>query len=401
VKPLVPRAPSVARAHGPSAYPDPRLKAFSEHVAQRQRRWQSIPDMLSRPGVDWSPHADRRINWRRPTTKLQHSHKASIDAASSGAQTNDEDGLYPDTIRVAFIRIDFKADRGGDASTGNGRFDLSKPGDAAPPIDRAPHNRDFFDAHLKALSRYYDAQSYGRSVVVGEVWPRNQDGAYSCSDMADFGPWAFSQDIYGAAVDVFRAMLFAADTQSVQMGDRIPWQNIDRIVLIHAGGDLQSDVRQDSPEDIPSFTIGVSDTDGVIFRDSLQWNRDRPIEHASIVPETITQDGFYGAINGVLAHECGHLMFGFVDLYDVETGLPRVGLWSLMDSGNLAGSIVVLPDNTELFATGMLPPSIDPWQRGFTTDSLTFAEVDYGDTLRLRSGERHPDMRSVRLSSDE
>ena len=119
------------------------------------------------------------------------------------------------------------------------------------------------------------------------------------------------------------------------------------------------------------------------------------------MPETITQDGFFGAINGVLAHECGHLMFGFVDLYDVETGLPRVGLWSLMDSGNLAGSIVVLPDQTELFATGMLPPSIDPWQRAFTTDSLTFAEVDYGDTLRFRSGERHPDMRTVRLSSDE
>ena len=401
VKPLVPRAPSVAGAHGPAAYPDPRLKAFAEHIAQRQHRWQSIPDLLSRPGVDWSPHADRRVNWRRPTRKLEHSHKASIDAASSGAQTLDEDGLFPDTMRIAFIRIDFKKDRGGDASTGDGKFDLSRPGDAAPPIDRAPHNRDFFDAHLKALARYYDAQSYGRTVVVGEVWPRNPDGAYSCSDMADFGPWAFSQDIYGAAVDVFRAMLFAADTQSVQLGDRIPWQNIDRVVLIHAGGDLQSDVRQDSPEDIPSFTIGVSDTDGVIFSDSLQWNKDRPIEHAAIIPETITQDGFYGAINGVLAHECGHLLFGFVDLYDVETGLPTVGLWSLMDSGNLAGSIVVLPDQTELFATGMLPPSIDPWQRAFTTDSLPFAEVDYGDTLRLRSGERHPDMRSVRLSSDE
>ena len=65
--------------------------------------------------------------------------------------------------------------------------------------------------------------------------------------MADFGPWAFSQDIYGAAVDVFRAMLFAADTQSVQLGDQFRGRTSTRVVLIHAGGDLQSDVRQDSP----------------------------------------------------------------------------------------------------------------------------------------------------------
>ena len=38
----------------------------------------------------------------------------------------------------------------------------------------------------------------------------------------------------------------AADSQSVVLGDRIPWDKYDRFVLIHAGSDLQTDVLQDS-----------------------------------------------------------------------------------------------------------------------------------------------------------
>jgi len=331
---------------------------------------------------------------------MQRSHRASLESITS-VDTAGAPFSFPDTIHVAFIRIDFARDRGGDASTGDGHFDLSRPGPSALPIDRPPHNRTFYLDHLEALRRYYDAQSYGRVVVVGDVWPRTPNGAYSCTDMADFGPWKFSTSIYGAAVHMFRACLFAADTQSTQMGDRIPWDQYDRFDIIHAGSDLQSDVRRDSKEDIPSFTLGVSDSQAVIFRDSTAFNRRHPIDRASFIPEHINQDGYYGTINGVLAHENGHNFFGFVDLYNVEDGFPVVGLWSLMDSGNLAGSLVVLPDGSDIFATGLLPPSVDPWQRGFATDSLGFPEVSYGDTLALRSGERHPDMSRVSLSSDE
>src|SRR5262249_11191816 len=157
------------------------------------------------------------------------------------------------------------------------------------------------------------------------------------------------------------AMVVAADTQSTQSGDPIPWGAYDRFVLIHAGSDFQSDLRQDSPLDIPSFTIGVSDSDVVhVGADS--------VDRATIVPETASQDGFYGALNGVLAHECGHNFFGLADVYDVNSGFPVVGLWSLMDSGNLAGSQVQLPDGDIIFATGLLPPSIDPFQRFFVGD---------------------------------
>jgi M6 family metalloprotease-like protein len=357
-------------------------------LERRVKGWRSFPHVLTRPGVDWRPTAARRKGWRAAATALRNPHVPSPAAVQGGP---------PDTIRIALLRIDFMNDRNGTASSGNGHFDLTPTDTTVPPIDRPPHDSLFYANHLEALARYYDAQSYHRVVIEGDVWPRNRNGAYSCSDMADLGPWAFSPDIYAAAVKMFRSMLFAADTQSTAIGDRIPWDRYDRFVLLHAGSDLQSDLRQDSELDIPSFTIGVDDTDRVIFSDSLNI----PIDRASVVPETVNQDGFFGAINGVLAHECGHLMFGFADVYDIYTGLPVVGYWSLMDSGNLVGSQVELPDGDVIFATGLLPPSIDPFQRFFTNDVLDFREVAYGDTVTVLDGERHPDMRRVTLSSDE
>src|SRR5262245_55152824 len=372
-------------------------------LQKRVENQRSFQHMLSTPGGDWSPRANRRRGWLEPARPLRNPHvhedQARLGARPTGAAAVEASAALgpPDTVRVAFIRIDFLADRAGRQPTGDGLFDRSGPDTTIPPIDRPPHDRHFYLQHLEALRRYYDAESYGRVVVEGDVWPRSPGAAYSVSDMADFGPWKFSQEIYGAAVHMYRTMMFAADSQSIELGDRIPWDSYDRFMLIHAGSDFQSDLRGDSPLDIPSFTIGVSDTDVVIFPDSTT----RPIDRAAIVPETANQDGFYGALNGVIAHENGHNLFGFADLYDVESGFPVVGLWSLMDSGNLTGSIVGLPNGDEIFATGLLPPSVDPFHRFFTTDALKFNDVSWGDTITIRESERHPDMRRVFLSSDE
>jgi len=369
-------------------------------LEQRVERSRSFGHQLSSPSVDWSPRANRRRGWTAPVTGLRNPHaRVAAHAGRSPAVLAAEAVTQgpPDTVRIAFLRIDFFSDQGGDQSSGDGRFDVSGPDTTIPPIDRPPRNRHFYLQHLEALRRYYDAQSYGRVVVEGEVWPRSPKAAYTVSDMADFGPWRFSPEIYEAAVHMFRTMMFAADSQSIEMGDRIPWDSYDRFMLIHAGSDFQSDLRGDSPLDIPSFTLGVSDTDVVIFPDSTN----RPIDRAAVVPETANQDGFYGALNGVIAHENGHNIFGFADLYNVDSGFPVVGLWSLMDSGNLTGSIVGLPNGDEIFAVGLLPPSLDPFHRFFAGDQLQFVEPAWNDTVALQNSERHAEMRRVYLTADE
>ncbi len=356
----------------------------------RERAARRFPHVVTAPGLDWSKSGNRRVGWIRPPR-----------GAAAVARAAALELPPPDTLRVAIVRIDFRTDRGGAASTGNGRFETT-PDTQSPPIDRPARDLAYFKSHAEALSRYYDVQTYGRVVVRADVWPRDTSHtsstvhAYSVSDMADFGPWTFGQGIYRAAVDMMHTMLFAADSQSAVLGDTLRWDDYDRIIIIHAGSDLQSDVRQDSKEDIPSFTIGVSGEDAVLPKYAT-----RAIDRASFVPETINQDGYFGAINGVLAHECGHLFFGFFDVYDIDTGSPVCGYWSLMDSGNMVGARVGLKDGTEIYATGLLPPSIDPFHRAWTTDVLPLTPLAWDVLDSLRSSERHPDIRRVDLTADE
>jgi M6 family metalloprotease-like protein len=371
---------------------------YQSMMRSHVQRWKSLKDLQSSPEVDWSPRANRRVGWRHPRRRSAiptSANRRPTAGARRAARTQAALGP-PDTIRVAFIRIDFLNDRAGPQTTGDGKFDLTGPDTTIAPIDRPPHNRNFYSQHLEALRRYYDAESYGRVVVVGDVWPRTANGAYSCNDMADFDPGSSARDL-PAGGDHVPHHAFAADSQSTALGDRIPWDSYDRFMVIHAGSDFQSDLRGDSPLDIPSFTVGLSDTDVVIFSDSTT----RAIDRASFVPETANQDGFYGALNGVIAHENGHSFFGFADIYDIESGFPVVGLWSLMDSGNLAGSQVGLPNGDIIYATGLLPPSVDPFQRFFIGDALHFVEPAWSETTTVRDVERHPDVSRVFLTSDE
>ena len=338
------------------------------------------------------PDANRRRGWTPPRVTDT---KAGMGAFAGAPGT-------VDTVRVALLRIDFLADRGGSASTGDGRFNLDPADTIANPVDRPPHNRDFYRSHGEALRRYYDVQTYGKVHVEVDVYPAEQDSAYHLSDMADLGPWRFGSGIFRAAVDMMKLCFFAADSQSTVHGARIPWDRYDRYMIIHAGSDLQSDIRGDSKEDIPSFTMFVDDTDRVEFPDSTL----RPIDRCAFLPETINQDDAYGAINGVIAHEMGHNMFGFGDVYDVNTALPTVGYWSLMDSGNLVGARL-LSSAGEIFAVGLLPPSVDPFQRNFasvgTQNILDFREPGAADTaaFALKGSQRHNDFVKLDLSTDE
>src|SRR5690349_21866657 len=234
----------------------------------------------------------------------------------------------------------------------------------------------------------------GRVVLEYTVYPSQPDSAFHLTDMADYGPWKFSTEIYQAAVKLFRDCLVAADTT-----ESIPWGTYDRVTIIHAGSDLQSDVNADSPEDIPTFTIGVADTDAVVLGNPADPDT---IFSAIIAPETIRQDGYEGTVNAVYAHESGHSIFGWRDVYDVQSGLPVVGYWSLMDVGNLVGNAVTLPSGTAVYATGILPPAVDPWQKRLVYDDMPAApEPAYGTEVSLGDIEEHFQVYKVPLSGEE
>jgi M6 family metalloprotease-like protein len=271
----------------------------------------------------------------------------------------------PDTVRILLLRIDFLKDSPGSKSTGDGRFDLRRDAASrAMPIDPPPHDRNYFAAHMEALSRYYAVQSGGALVLKWDIYPAETDSAYHLADTRKYGPWVWSNsnpDVFVHIMDFAGDALAAADADptldfTVASGDSLKLR-YDSIILFHAGADLQGDLNGDSPWDIPSLNLWVQEP--FVVQDSTA-----AINFVQIVPETVNQDGFWGALNGVVTHEFGHQL-GFDDLYDVATGGSMVGAFSLMDSGESLYGVIEDPadPNGILPVRGPLPGSVDPWHK--------------------------------------
>jgi M6 family metalloprotease-like protein len=271
----------------------------------------------------------------------------------------------PETLRILLLRVDFLKDTPGHKSTGDGRFDLrADEVSRAIPIDPPPHDRKYFEAQMEALSRYYRVQSGGSLILKWDVYPAENESAYHLPDTRKYGPWIWSNsnpDVFVHIIDFVGDALAAADADSALDFNPVPGTALDpyyrSVIIFHAGPDLQGDINGDTPWDIPSLNLYVQDP--FVVQDSTV-----SINYVQIVPETANQDGFWGALNGVVTHEFGH-QIGFDDLYDVASGASMVGAFSLMDSGeNLYGTISDPQDSTQtLPVRGMLPGSVDPWHK--------------------------------------
>jgi M6 family metalloprotease-like protein len=303
---------------------------------------------------------------------------------------------YQETIRVLGIRVDFLKDGAGPLTTGDGRFDLREAEEVEAPyslVDSPPHNRDYFMNHLKALANYYYAQSHGQLVLEYEVYPTERDSAYHLNDTLDYGPWTLSQDslIVREARDVFIDSIELADSMS-----DIKFSDYDAYVVFHAGPDFQSDIAGDTPRDIPSYTIPL-------FEDSVAVDNGTHYVHLGMVlPETMTQDQFLGAINGVMAHEFGHVL-GLPDLYDINTFFPVVGDYSLMDSGGVLQGVLEDPGSGDLYAVyGMLPASMDVWSKAVLwPETITLNAVEEDADVILETSQRSPAALLISLNAEE
>jgi M6 family metalloprotease-like protein len=328
--------------------------------------------------------------------------RAAVRAATrsdwfSGASAVARAAGRKDTVRVLAVRVDFLTDRGGsETTTPDGKFDLRSVDQVEAPwslVDPPPHNKDYFLAHLKSLANYYEAQSHGQLVLEYEVYPEGQDEAYHLSDTMDYGPWAISQDsiIVREARDVFIDSIELADSES-----DIDFSDFDAYIVFHAGPDFQSDINYDSQRDIPSYTIPL-------FEDSVAVNGGSHYVHMGMVmPETTSQDTFLGALNGVLAHEFGHVL-GLPDLYDINTLYPVVGDFSLMDTGATLQGVLEDPDSGDLYAVyGLLPSSLDLWSKAVLwPETIDLEAVEDEADVELEASETSPKGLFILINSEE
>ena len=334
-----------------------------ERTRETQRRWRTVHELLGARQV--SARSRRQLAARGLGPALLGS------SGKSGLQATD----FQDTLRVLIVRISFETNREPDLTSiaPDGDFVLEPLADPGPlEIDPPPHDKAFYEAHLQGLSEYYRFQSGGRLQIDGRVLPEDPQGSYKVSDIADYGPGADGFWTIEDLERLVRDMIDAADAGtsadgSVNLADYDDDNPFTYIIFVHAGGDWQSDINGDSPNDIPTFFVTLGEPHALAGTDS-ETGEAGLLSECSIIPETTNQDGYPGSIAAAFYHEFGHAL-GLVDVYNTDDFTPSAGIWDLMDSGtNLGvtiGTVTAENDTVFIVANGVLPPSLGAWNKWY------------------------------------
>ncbi len=296
-----------------------------------------------------------------------------------------------DTISIIAFRIGFTYEETDDATTtGRGSIDtrdsLTFVTDEGHWLDPSPHNKHYFESHLRSLNQYWSMVSYGKIHLEYEVWPRGDDLdtssyqldhpiAYYGEQPPNFGLGEFFHDALTRAYEI--------DGDSFSFVDERG--NKKAVILFHAGADRQTDLDfSDTPTPNDLFT-GFLTFDGVNI---LVLGNDS-IPEGVIMPETMTQDNRVTVMNAVMAHEFGHQL-GLVDLYNTGSNpfLSQFGDFALMDNNGLNTAAEIDEYGTGAFGTVPIFPSA--WSRAY----LGFEEVvEYreGTTIELAAVKMRTD----------
>lgn len=288
------------------------------------------------------------------------------------------------TRRVLALRVSFPPEVPDEETTsGDGTFDL-RPTETARseyrfPFDLPPHDRTYFESHLEALSNYYRDVSGGRLELTYEVFPRQNDAGYVMDQpLIDFGNGRTRQEINERIVRLFRDALVTADASDPDLD----FSEFDHVVVFHAGlGGESSNALNDvlsafiDREDLETYAEGVLDLDGVTVSSGM------------LLPEAGSLDG-RGGLNGQLARFYANQL-GLPRLDNPEDGLPAVGDWSLMDTGNITltssarlGLSNLSGEPADTILVGFIPSRLLAWSRS-ALGWLDIPTVARDDTVRI------------------
>ena len=302
-------------------------------------------------------------------------------------------------LKIAVIRVSFPLqDYPGISGDGDFLY-AAKPIECGDyTIDPPPHDRHYFQSHLIAVDSYYRSVSYGKygiDLPNSTIFPSENESSYLINTSMNYYNEISQDDAHEKRIT---ELLRDAVTQAYE-ADNIDFSQFDLITVIHpgVGQDFKLPFLDPTPEDIPSTYVDknmvISHLGGPIQVGSAN------VPHGIIIPETQNQL-FYDetlfdqlgspcdiqySITGTLAMMIGFAV-GLPPLWNLESGLSGVGVFSLMDQGSNNGR-------------GIIPAPPDAWTRIYAGWE-TSTEINYNDLINLKSGEANHIVK-VNIGQDE
>ncbi|MBN1447631.1 MAG: hypothetical protein JXA28_06840 [Bacteroidetes bacterium] len=294
----------------------------------------------------------------------------------------------PDTVRVLAVMVDFQEDED-ERTSGTGKFGTIYQYDYGTEIlDPMPHDRAYFQHHLRFLENYVRKVSGRKTYLIGEVLDR------VITVSKPLGEYSFRGEESEAPVAELSVEAWTLAGQ--QYPDR-DFTAYDMFVVFHAGRGRDIDLVSiqgfdPTPLDIPSLSFTMDsfrrllgeDFDGITMPGGAR------ITNCAVIPTTNNReipllDGSTGllelTINGLLAASFGTYA-GLPDLFDTRTGKTGIGRFGLMDGEGIFAYGGICPPEPSAWEKMLLgwtvPREASPGRNNYlltASDSLSTADV--------------------------
>jgi M6 family metalloprotease-like protein len=297
---------------------------------------------------------------------------------------------YPASVNILFLRVEFQADQNPSKSltTGSGLWGdpfYAYKGDPDYWINKAG----------TSFINYWEEVSYNNLIVSVVTSTVIYKLPYSMSHYGDESNAALENLIY--------------DSVTAAKAD-IDFTRYDAILIVHAGCGEESDVLNDSPNDIWSLYYSNSsvapdanpDANCSNCLEVTGVNGTKRITEAIIMPQSDSQDNYTIDPLGVYVHEFGHWL-GLPDLYCTALVCltDGVGKWSLMGDGIYNADPADCPVPGPKCQYGGSPAHLDAWSKvflGWVAPATTDPPTDFGNKV-FNPVEIFPDIVKVQAST--
>ncbi len=258
-----------------------------------------------------------------------------------------------DTLKILAVLSDFQKDND-DATYGNGKFESIYTKDYGKSIlDPIPHDKAYFENHLKFVQNYFAKVSNGKLNITYTVL----DNILTVSKtMRNYTPPLDDLNNHAPLGKYLDEVWKLADAQY----PNVNFSDYDLFFVLHAGAgkDISLPGSLANERDLPSVYLNEKSLKNIGYDGFPVNGGSFKITNSAILPETESREmkGFNGktlielTTNGLFVATVGSYL-GLPDLYNTKTGRSAIGRFGLMDGQSM------------FTYKGIFPPEPSAWEK--------------------------------------